>query len=261
MENDRIVPKGLVLVLGVFLVVLVGLYAVDKGITLAERAGDKNPPKNTMSMSAEGKVTAVPDLATLNIAVTSQGASAAGLQDENSKKINAIIDLVKNQGVDKKDITTSGPNINPRYDYMKGNGAIIGYDIYQTVTIKIRGIDKSTEKVSALIDQVTDKGVNQLSGVSYSFDDADNLRQQAREQAIAKAKDKAQSLASSAGLKLGKVVSVSESGGNYPSPIPMYGAAENKAVMSDRAQSSIAPTLEPGTQEITATMTVVFEVK
>jgi uncharacterized protein len=261
MENDSVVPKSLVWILGVVLIVLAGMYAIDKGISLAERAGNKVPPKNTMSMSAEGKVTAVPDLATLNVTVITQGTTAAGLQEENNTKVNKIVELVKAQGVDKKDIITSGPNIQPRYDYMSGRNNIVGYDAYQGITIKVRGLDQSTEKVGTILNIATENGVNQSSGVQYSFDDPDKYRQQARELAINKAKEKAQSLANTAGITLGKVVSVSESGGYYPSPVPMYGAAEDKAISSIAPERGSSPAIEPGVQEITASMTIIYEVK
>ena len=95
-----------------------------------------------MAVSAEGKVQAVPDLATITLGVVSQGSNAADVQDLNSEKINKIIDFVKQQEISKDDISTSQFNIYPQYNYKDGRSEIIGYEARQTITIKVRGVDK-----------------------------------------------------------------------------------------------------------------------
>lgn len=237
------------------LALLLLLLVIGKGYDLYQALNHKNP-KNTISVSAEGKVQAVPDLATVNLGVLTQGGSAATVQDENSKKINKIIEFVKNQGISKEDIATSQFNIYPQQDYQAGRTIITGYQANQTITVKIRGVDKSAEKLGKILDGVTNNGANQINGVNLSFDDPDDLRQQARKQAIGKAKEKAGELAKIAGLRLGKVVNLSESG-NTPGPIPYYADGFG----AGGAERSIAPKIEPGSQDVTATMTVVFEVK
>jgi uncharacterized protein YggE len=121
-------------------------------------------------------------------------------------------------------------------------------------------VDKSQEQVEKVLDGAVNSGANEIQGVHFGFKDPDDLRQQARKLAIAKAKEKALELASEAGLKLGKVVSVSESGGYYPSPLP-YAADAYGRGGGGVAEKSVAPSIEPGIQYITQTMTVIFEVK
>ncbi|MBI4049316.1 MAG: SIMPL domain-containing protein [Candidatus Doudnabacteria bacterium] len=249
-------PKWLILGLGSVLIVFVGFLAIEKAYGVLKSISPKKP-ENTISISAEGKVEAVPDLAVVNLGVLTTASSAKAAEDANSKKINEILDFIRNQDVDKKDITTSQFSIYPTYDYRDGDNKITGYRANQTVTVKVRRIEQSTEKVSKILDGATDHGANEISGVYFTFDDADNLRQQARKQAIAKAKEKAAELAAEAGLRLGKVVSISE--GGYITPYPlMY---EKGLAAPDGRGGGGAPEVEQGSQDITASITVVFEIK
>lgn len=252
MQNN--LPKWLVVAFASALTVFVVFLAIEKIYTVSKSISP-NKPENTISISAEGKVAAVPDLAVVNLGVMAQGSSAKGVEDESSKKINQIIEFIKQQGIDKKDIATSQFSIYPTYDYKDGTNKVSGYQANQTVTVKVRGIEKSTENVGKILDGATANGANEISGVYFTFDDADDLRQQARKQAIAKAKEKASELALEAGLRLGKVVSISESSSGYPMPM-MYDKA-----MSAEARGGGAPQIEQGSQDITETITVVFEIK
>lgn len=252
------VPKWLVMPIGVVLFILLAAMSVGKIYDFTELISNKNP-KHTISVSAEGKVPGTPDLATVNLGVLSQGTSAQAVQDENTKKINDIIEFVKGQGISKEDIQTSQFNIYPTQDYSNGKNTITGYQVNQTITVKVHGIDQSTDKLSKVLSGVTEKGANQINGVSLSFDDPDNLRGQAREKAIAKAKQKAAELAKAAGLTLGRVINVSESGGDYPRP---YYADFATAMGGAGAPEKVsAPNIEAGSQDVTVTMSVEFEVK
>ncbi len=253
---QNFIPRSLTWALGLLLIVVLGLVALDKSYALKGTLENTNP-KNTLSVSAEGKVKAVPDLATVDLGVMTNVATAAEAQDESAKKINAIIDFVKQQGVSSDDIATSQFNIYPNQDYRDGKSTITGYVANQSITIKVRGVDKSTDKLSKILGGVTAAGANQINGVNLSFDDPDQFRQQAREQAITKAKEKAQALAQTAGLRLGRVVNVSEAQDFYGGPIP-YAAGLGGAPADAKA---VAPNIQPGNQDIVANMTVVFEVR
>ena len=239
------------------LIVYVGLLAMDKSYSLKQTIENKNP-KNTISVTGQGKVSATPDLATVNLGVITNGDTASSVQDESSKKINKIIDFVKQQGISKEDVTTSGFSIYPQQDYQGGKSTITGYQASQTITIKVRGVDKSTDKLSKILGGVAATGANQINGVFFSFDDPDQLKGEARKQGIEKAKQKAVELAAAAGLQLDKVINVSESSG-IPGPIPYAEAGlGGTGLASDK---SVAPNVEPGNQDIITEMTVVFEVR
>jgi uncharacterized protein YggE len=244
---------------GIFLIVFLGLLISQKGYEVFKLFENKTP-QNTIAISAEGKVAATPDLATVSLGVLTQGDTADGVQNESSKKINTIIDFVIKQGIDKNDINTSQFNIYPTQDYREGKSIITGYQANQTIVIKVRKVNESTNKLSTILGAVTKNGANQINGVSLSFDDPDQFRQQARELAIVKAKEKAQQLADAAGLKLGRVVSLSETPG-YGGITPYYGEAYGIGGGGAGGDKGVYPNVEPGSQDIIASMTVIFELK
>jgi uncharacterized protein YggE len=245
--------------LGVLLIVLVALVIVQQGYNFSQAVKGKRPD-NTISVSATGKVKAVPDVAVISLGVITQGSTAKAAQDEAATKINKINDFVKSLGVKKEDITTSQASVNPRYDYQNGANKIIGFDSNQMVTVKVRGVDKGSDVANKILAGAVDNGANQIYGSQFTIDEPDNLKQAARKDAIAKAKQKAQELAQAAGIKLGKVVSVQDGENSVPPMYPM--AYADKAVgMGGGGSEAIAQNLEPGSQEVMQTITLVFEVK
>ena len=253
MENLR----GIVMLVGVLLAVFLVLSIADKSYGVVQNWSNKNP-KNVMTVSAEGKVKSEPDTATVNIGVLTQAATTEDAQKENSAKTNKIIDFVKSQGIPSEDISTSSYNIYPNYDYANGKNTVTGYQVNQSITVEIKEINgKNKEKLGTVLSGVTANGANQVNGVSLSFDDPDGLRQKAREQAIVKAKQKAQELAKASGITLGRVVNVSEAG-TSGGPIAY---ADSYSGAAPTLEKSVSPNIEPGQQDITATMTVTFEVK
>ncbi len=258
---NQTLPKWLVVTLGALLVIFVAILIVQKGTDLNDKIKNRKPAQ-TMAVSADGKVQATPDLATVTIGVMSQGTTAKDVKDQNNTKVNKVIEFIKQQGIDAKDIKTSQYNFYPQQDWSNGTARIIGYQGNQTVTVKVHDIDKGQTKLEAILDGSVNNGANEIQNVSFSFNDPDNLKQQARKQAIANAKTKAQELASEAGLTLGKIVSVSESNTSFPGPVPYamdYAAGRGGAAMNEA--KSIAPDIQPGSQDITETMSVIFEVK
>jgi uncharacterized protein YggE len=250
--------KTLLQVIGTLVAIFLVLAVLDKGTNLA-RTLDSHKPDNTMSMSAEGRVTAKPDLATVTVGVLTNAKTAKLAQDDNNKNINQVTEAVKKLGIKDEDITTSNFSVYPNYTYTNGKSVIDGYQANQTLTVKVHGIDQSTETLNKVLDAAIASGSNQLQGVNFGFNDPDNLRQQARTQALDKAKQKAQELASQAGLKLGKVISISESGSGYYPPMPY--ATDSKMGMGGAVANESMAAVQPGSQDITATMTVIFEVK
>lgn len=215
----------------------------------------------TFSVSAESKVTAIPDIAQFSFGVLTEGGTNVGsLQQDNTKKANAIIDFVKSKGIEAKDIKTENYSITPRYTYsncIEGRilcppPEITGYSISQSVSVKIRDFSK----ISDLLGGVVERGANSVSQISFTTDDPTSLKQKAREEAIAKAKEQAKSIAKAAGFRLGRLVNVGEGNMGFPTPMP-YGiggtVAEDKAVPG--------PTIEPGSQEVSIQVTLTYEIK
>lgn len=172
---------------------------------------------NTVSFSGEGKVVATPDIAVIDLTILTEGKTSKDAQDQNSEKSNSLTKYLKGQGIDEKDIKTTGYNIYPQYSYpVNEQPRISGYQVNQSIQIKVRDLDN----VNKVLDGVVTAGVNQINNLQLTIDDPDALLAQAREEAIKSAKEKASSLKSQLGISLGRVVNFSEStNGQVPGPI------------------------------------------
>lgn len=207
---------------------------------------------NHLSVVGEGKVEALPDLAVIDAGiVVANSPTVEAVQSEIRNKNTAIVDdLKKNFGVNDKDIKTSNFNVYPNQDYNPGSGGkITGYNGNATLSIRVR----DTQKVNDIVAALTKSGANQINSINYSIEDPDKYREQARDEAIQNAKQQAEKLASSLGIRLGKVVNVIESGNqnDYPGSVMAreasgYGGGGGNSV-------------QPGSQTVTSVVTLFFE--
>ena len=205
---------------------------------------------DTFSVSGEGKVTLIPDIALVNVGVTSQGPSVTVVQQQLNTKMNAITDAVKRLGIDAKDIQTSNYSISPSYDFSGGTQRITGYQADSTLTIKVRKIDNA----NTVIDAATANGATNVGGITFDVDDKTKAENQAREAAITDAKSKADTAARAAGFHLGRIINYSE--GSNASPRPMM--LDKTAVP---ATGGGAPTeVQPGTSEVDLSVTLSYEI-
>lgn len=245
MKNDALF-RWIVKTLGMLLIILVAVVTINQSKTL-------HGPLQTISISADGKVTGVPDLATVRIGVTSDGVNLIDVKNQNNLKMNQVINFIKQQGIDKQDIQTTDFSASPKYNYDNGQSNIVGYQANQMITVHVHHINQSRAQLEKILDGAVNNGANQIQGVDFSFSNPDALRQQARKLAIEKAKKKATELTQDAGLHLGPIVNVIESGmsGNSPMPMAMMGAARVK---------SVAPDIQPGSQDVIESITLVFEI-
>lgn len=207
---------------------------------------------NTVSFSGEGKVTAKPDIAKVQLSVVTEALTSKAAQDANSKKSTAITDYLKKQNIEDKDIKTTGYNISPQYKYPPygGQPTITGYQVNESLEVKIRNLDN----VSNVLDGVVTAGANQVNQLSFEIDNPDALKAEARAQAIADAKKKANELQSQVGISLGKIVNFSENTGGYPVPM-MYDA---KAV---GLGGGSGPSVPVGENEITVDVSITYQIK
>lgn len=205
---------------------------------------------DSFTVTGEGKITMIPDIAVVNAGVTAQGSSVTGVQDQMNRKMNAVTDAVKRLGVDAKDIKTTNYNVNPMYDYENSPARITGYQASSNLTIKVRKIDNANK----VIDAATANGANQVGGVSFDVDDKTKAENQARELAVADAKSKADVAAKAAGFRLGKIINYTEGSNAGPRPI-MYANAMGKAAAPESADTQV----EPGSSEITINVTLSYE--
>lgn len=213
--------------------------------------GQTPESKNTITISGEGKVTAIPDIAKVSLGLQTEKATVTEAQSENSAKINQLVAALKEMSVEEKDIKTTNYSIYPNYDWNRGNRTLRGYMVEQNVTITIRDLDK----VGEIVALAGEYDLNQASSLNFSIDEPEQYRQEARLLALEEAKIKAEALAKAAGVKLGKVVSFSES--SAPSYYPRAASSFGLEAMSDKA---VAPEIEAGSQEVTVDVSVSFEI-
>jgi len=259
---DKKEQKQLVSAVAVFLMIL-SLGVLSWGYYNYHQAQNIiNQGEHTISFTAEGKVLAKPDIAKITFYVINQGEKAEVVQKENNERMQEAVAFVKDQGVDEDDIRTVQYNLSPQYDYTwcKKPGdkpypscppKIIGYKLDQGVQVKIRDFDK----IDAIVGGLSEKGVNQISSVSFVIDDTENYKNEARILALEKVEKRAKLLARKSSIKLGKIIDISEGQGTYP----VYRGVKMEA-MPDSAEDVAAP-IEPGTQEITVTLTVTYKLR
>ncbi len=209
---------------------------------------------NTFSVNGTGKVSASPDIGVADVAISVEAATAIAAQDEANKKSKTVVEYLKNTGIKSEDIKTSGYNIYPQYDYTSGRSYIRGYQVTQSLTIKIRDLDKT----NTIIDGVVDAGANQVSSVRFEIDEPQEIRAEAREKAIAEAKQKADDLADQLGIRIGDVVSFYESNESYPM---MYATGMGGGGDAMKAQSIPAPELPTGQNEVSVSVTITYQIR
>ncbi len=206
---------------------------------------------NTVTSTGEGKAVAAPDQAEMTFGITMQGTDAKKTLDDAAKRADAIIAALKKAGVAKEDLQTSGVSLYPQQDYSSGKAPrITGYQ----ASVQVRATIKDIEKVGDIINAGTAAGANEVYGPTFTLSEQSASRADAIDKAVADAKARADVMARAAGKSVGAVLSISEAGVSVP-PI----------VYADSAKSSLggaaAVPIEAGTLDVTANVTVVFELK
>jgi len=252
--------------IGVFVGILLAIFLAVLSIKAFKEIGfvGANPAQiNQISVDGTGDAVTVPDIATLSFSVTETAKTVSAAQAQATAKSNAALKIVQTAGIADKDIQTQSYNINPHYEYQSSvcssNGIcppsrsiITGYDVSQTTQVKIRDFTK----IGDLLTSIGTIGVQNVSGISFSVDKPESTKAQARSVAIADAQSKANILAGQLGVKLVRIVSFSESGGNYY-PQPMYldmapGVASTKAA---------TPSISAGEQKIKSNVTIAYQIE
>lgn len=208
-----------------------------------------------MVVSAEGKVTVIPDIAKISAGIEERGDSLKQVQNSVNKKSQALVSALKDQGIAEKDIKTTSYNIYPESDYQVTPPKVTGYQVSINYEITVRDIDKINDVLTA----VTPAGANLVGGVSFNLSDEARAKAMgsARNDAVNIAKQNAESLARASGVTLGKIINVSESQNSYV-PRPMY--ATGKEISLDSA-APITPDVQPGTTDLNVTVSLSYEVR
>ncbi len=242
------------------------LAAKSAGEVLGLRyVGSGIAPMNTITVSGEGEVVAIPDTAEFTFSVVEKSASVADAQERAAKKINEILPYLKDAGVEEKDIKTIGYNIYPQYEWQQGaclasgicppgRQVLTGYEVRQSTTVKI----SETEKAGELLSGVGERGATEVSSLSFTVEDDEALKDEARGEAIADAKEKADALADKLGVRLVRIVSFNEFGGGYPAPY--YGADYGRGgVMMSEAK--VVPSVPSGENKLISSVNITYEIR
>ena len=255
----QMVVNAAVLVLGALAIFLI-ILAVS-ALKQFRFIGSGVTATNTITVSGEGHVFAVPDTATFSYSVMDTAKDVVTAQTSVNTKGNAIMQYLKSQGIDEKDIQTTDYSVNPHYEwnqtacpkggYCPGKQTLTGYDVNETVTVKV----KDTNKAGELLSGIGSKGATNLSGLSFTIDDQTALEAQARGKAIDDARAKANELAKELGVDIVRVVGFSEEGNR-----PVY-YAKTMAADSLGAQAAPAPEIAVGQNKITSNVSVIYEIR
>ncbi len=230
--------------------------------TQAWTLGKNTASPRQISVSGEGKMSVRPDIAKFSASVVTTAPRIGDAQRENAKSGNAVIEFLKKQGVEEKDIKTVSYSINPQYQYFDVPPCyrspcpphkppeIISYEVRNMLEVTVRDLNK----VDDLLEGVVENGSNEVGSVVFTVDNPEKILAEARKKAIDDAKEKAKLLAQDLGIRLGHMVSFSESSGGIP--IPYY---EEKLGVGGGGAPMPAPSIQPGEQELKINVTLYYE--
>jgi len=203
----------------------------------------------TVTASGTGTVAAAPDQALMSFGVTRQDDNAEAALDAASKVAEEITAAVKKAGVADEDIQTQSVSVFPLQTESGGKLTITGYQASLSVSVTVRDLGTLGDVITA----ATGAGADTINGPSFTVDEDAEFREDAIKKAVDDARRSAEAMASAAGKQVGEVLRISASDVFAP-PIP-FGAAES------RAADAAAVPIEPGTLDVSANVTVVFELK
>jgi uncharacterized protein YggE len=244
-------PKRIVTLAAVATAVFVASVAATCGNTTTRVENTGANQQTGITVSGDGKATGKPDVAMLTLGVSRLADSVDAARNGAAASLDAMIKAMTADGVAKDDIQTVQFNISPEYDYTNGKQKLTGFRVTNVVSVKVRDIGQTSKVVD---DAVTAGGNDvQVQNISFTIDKPDDLKKQARQAAVADAKAKAQTLATEAGVALGNPITISET--SVVAPIP-FDARAGAAV-------GAAPStpIEPGTQDVTVSVSITWSIK
>lgn len=222
------------------LALLVPLAAAQDGSKTAER---------TISVSATGSAAAAPDRATISTGVMTEAATAREAMTANATAMKKLIDGLKAQRIEPRDLQTTAVQLNPRYANASGGRApaINGYQTTNQVRITVREVGRLGE----ILDQAVTLGANQMGGIGFEVSTAETLKDEARKAAMVNARRRAELYATAAGVTLGPVLSISESVSGGPQP----------RFQAGRAAMAEAVAVEPGSVDLQVQVHVTYALR
>lgn len=251
--QTKIFTALLISVLICFVVVIVfGTFKAINEFKRGKYIGQEFQRVNSITVSDSGEVYAKPDIGLVSLSVVTEAKTVAQAMTENTSKMNNVIGFIKEQGVEQKDLKTTNFNISPRYEYAHeiGKRTLVGYEVSQSLQVKIRDLSK----IGAIIEGATGLGANEVGGLRFAIDNEDAIKAQAREEAIKKAKAKAETLAKQLGVNLVRIISFSESG---TTPQLIY---DETMSAIGKGGVAVAPDIQTGENKTSVTVSITYEI-
>ena len=203
-----------------------------------------------LSVSASADAKRVPDVANISTGVVTQAPDANAAMRANAEQMDKVMKAIRAAGIAERDIQTSGINLNPQYNYRdNAPPTITGYQASNTVSVTVRDL----AKLGKVLDTLVEQGANQVNGPSFEVDKPDEAYDEARVGALKKAQARARTYADALGLKVRRIVSISEGGSSMPRPMPMVRMMAADAGMAKETSAS------PGETTLSVNLDVVFE--
>jgi uncharacterized protein YggE len=210
-------------------------------------------PPETVSVTGTGRVTLVPDRFMFNVGVQTNAPTVDAAVNENNERVARVVAALKAAGAKPEEIQTSGFSIYPQQDYSQGQlPRLLGYQVNNSVTVR----KKEVASASKLLQVAIGAGVNTASGLNFEVSDSTRGREQGLKAAFDDARAKAALLAQAAGRTLGRAMNITEGAETSPAPRPMQ-----RGVMMAKAEAVSEVPVESGSQELSFTVSVVFELK
>lgn len=232
----------------------ISLLLVTTLTPAALSAQERERKEPVITVTGEGDATVAPDLAIVSLGVAETRKTAREALDVANRAMSAVIDALKKQGIAPRDLQTSGLSIQAQYSYPQNEDGtpkppvLTGYTVSNTLTVRIRDL----AKVGAVIDQAVTLGVNQGGDIRFTNEDPAGTVTEARTEAVKNAIDKARTLADAAGVKLGRILEITEAE-NPRDPRPLMSARMAK-------EAADAVPIEAGESSYSVNVSVTFAI-
>jgi uncharacterized protein YggE len=193
------------------------IYAVILLATVPLRAADAGRDKNerAITVQGQGKVSAVPDIATLSVEVSRDGADLDPILAQVRNEMNKVLEAVKSQAIADKDVQTDLFQVHPKYEQDKhGNPHPAGYVVANRISVKVRDLKKTGKVLTAVLNA----GATSVNGPDFEIDNPEAVERLALAAATRDAKAKAQAIAEAAGVQLGEIMAINPQTVNWPGP-------------------------------------------
>jgi uncharacterized protein len=222
------------------------LAAITAATLLAAPAWAQDALPAVISVTGEATISVAPDLAQIEAGVTSDAKTAREASEASNTAMGKLLQAMKTAGIDAKDIQTSRLSLQPQYAPGRSPAAVTGYRAGNHVTVRLHDV----AKVAATIDTLVSAGATDIGGINFVVSQASKLLDDAREQAVADARRKAEIYARAAGVTLGAPLSISEEG----APAPVF---RGKMVAAAMAATPVAQ----GEETLSVTVSVYWAIK